>query len=608
MVAIEWESGSQISVVSSWSEKDMVKQIPGSTWNNDEKVWKVPLTWAACLQLRGIFGKDLNIGPELREWARLEKEDRVNPAMSLRTVTDLPAGGLLEGSLWSKLYGFQRAGVSFLQTAGSALLADEMGTGKTVQTLTALRWLCKNGSSPVLIVCPNSMKEVWKREAEIWYPEATPYVVRGSATARRKTLTAASKDPSALVIINFEAVRYHSRTAGFGSIALKRCPASACGGGKQTKTTEAQCEVHERELNSIPFHATVVDEAHRIKDGSAKQSRAIKAASSGKTVRHRFALTGTPIANNPADLWSIMNFVDPTSFPTKSKFVDRYCAVSFNAFGGMDIGGLNPATQDEFYGVIHPMMRRMPKALVLPQLPPKVRTVRSVQMTDKQAKAYDQMASGTVTRLEDGALLWAKEDIAVQTRLLQFSSAYMEKTGEKLNPKTGEMDEVYTMCEPSPKLDAMEDVIEEMGDRPLVIASISRQLLRLAQNRLDKAGLSYGIIAGDTPQWERDLFIQKFQKGELQYMLLTMQAGGVGITLTAADTILFLQRSWSMIENKQTEDRVHRIGSEKHESVTIIDLVTEGTVEENQIASLETKLAILEQVVQDKKILAGAAA
>jgi SNF2 family DNA or RNA helicase len=600
MVSVEWENGSQISVVSSWTEKDMVKQIPGATWNNDEKVWKVPLTWAACLQLRGIFGKDLNIGPELREWARLEKQDRIDPAMELRTVTDMAADGFLKSSLWSKLYGFQRAGVTFLRTAGSALLADEMGTGKTVQTLTALRWLCMSGQSPVLIVCPNSMKETWKREAEFWYPEATPYIVRGSATARRKILAQAAKDSSALVIINFEAVRFHSRTAGFGSIALKRCPAPACGGGKQTKITEVQCEVHERELNSIPFHAVVVDEAHRIKDGSAKQSRAIKAASSGATIQHRFALTGTPIANNPADLWSIMNFVDPTSFPTKSKFVDRYCAVSFNAFGGMDIGGLNPATKDEFHRIIQPVMRRMPKALVLPQLPAKIRTVRTVQMTDKQAKAYDQMASGTVTRLEDGSLLWAKEDIAVQTRLLQFSSAYMEKTGE--------MDEVYTMCEPSPKLDAMEEVISEMGDRPLVIASISRQLLRLAQNRLDKAGVAYGIIAGDTPQWERDLFIQKFQKGELKYMLLTMQAGGVGITLTAADTILFLQRSWSMIENKQTEDRVHRIGSEKHESVTIIDLVTEGTVEENQIASLETKLAILEQVVQDEKILAGAAA
>src|SRR5687768_13834953 len=126
----------KIVIESAWSEKDQIKEVPGTRWDADGKVWTAPLTWAACVQLRGVFGQSLAIGPELREWARLERQDRIDDCMNLRSVVDLPATGFLEGSLWTKLYGFQRAGVNFLKTAGSALLADEMGTGKTIQTLT----------------------------------------------------------------------------------------------------------------------------------------------------------------------------------------------------------------------------------------------------------------------------------------------------------------------------------------------------------------------------------------------------------------------------------------------------------------------------------------
>jgi len=136
---------------------------------------------------------------------------------------------------------------------------------------------------------------------------------------------------------------------------------------------------------------------------------------------------------------------------------------------------------------------------------------------------------------------------------------------------------------------------------------ITRQLIKLAETRLAKAGVEFGLIVGDTPQWQRDLYVQQFQKGELKVILLTMQAGGVGITLTAADTMICLQRSWSEIINKQTEDRIHRIGSEVHESIHIIDIVTEDTVEVDQVAKLVIKAEIAQEVVQDAKTLQNAA-
>ena len=599
MVAAEIVVKDQIDVVSSWSEKDMVKQIPGASWDGDDKVWRVPLTWAACQQLRGIFGKDLAVGQKLTDWAKADRAQRVRPALDLRSKVEV-VDDQDDDPLWGKLYSFQRAGVQFLDTAESALLTDEMGTGKTIQMLTTLRAKLA-GATPALVICPNSVKGSWRNEAAKWYPEATVYMVSGTATKRRKILESAAADASALVIINFESVRLHSRTAGFGSTHLKRC--HACGGAKNTTVTEAQCEVHERELNKIPFGIVVVDEAHRIKDGQAKQTRAVWATGQNPTVQHRYAMTGTPVANDASDLWSIMHFVNPSEYPTKSKFVSRYCKTSFNEFGGLEIGGLNPATKDELYNFLNPRMRRTLKADVLTQLPPKVFMTRTVQLSATVQKAYEEMEDSLFTRLPDGSLMVAGSPLASRTRLIQFSSAAMEQSGSHLDKKTGETVVDYKMCEPAPKLDVMEEVLEELKGEPLVVAAVHKQLIDLAETRLIKAGISYGKITGDVPQWQRDLYVQKFQAGELQVMLLTMQAGGTGITLTRAHTMLRLQCSWSMIDNKQTVDRIHRIGSEQHQQVTIIDVITEGTIEVDQVAKVQNKHMILQEVVQDDEIV-----
>jgi SNF2 family DNA or RNA helicase len=313
-------------------------------------------------------------------------------------------------------------------------------------------------------------------------------------------------------------------------------------------------------------------------------------------------MTGTPIANDASDLWSLMHFVSPLEFPTKSKFVDRYCVVSFNSWGAMEIGGLNPATKEELFKFLNPRMRRMLKSDVLSQLPEKVFTTINVEMTSAQKKMYDQMSEGLVTRLEDGTVMVASTNLSANTRLIQFSSASMEAAGTHVDKKTGETVQDYKMCEPAPKLDVMEDLLFDMGDKPLVVAAVHKQLIDLAEARLIKAGIAYGKITGDVPQWQRDQYVQDFQAGKLRVMLLTMQAGGVGITLTAADTMLRLQCSWSMIDNKQTVDRIHRIGAEVHQQVNIIDLVSAGTVEQDQVAKVQVKHMILQEVTQDEVV------
>ncbi len=177
---------------------------------------------------------------------------------------------------------------------------------------------------------------------------------------------------------------------------------------------------------------------------------------------------------------------------------------------------------------------------------------------------------------------------------MQFSSSYAE---------VNEQGEVR-LTEPSSKIDALIEIIDELGGKQLVVAAESRQLIELACRRLDKHSITWRAVTGGQSEDQRRQAVAEFQDGKARVMLFTIKAGGTGITLTAADTIVFLQRSWSMLENKQAEDRVHRIGSERHENVEIIDLIAPGTVEEAQVVRLWQKSARLEEIVRDRALLA----
>lgn len=578
----------RVVVQTHWNERERVKRIPGARYNGQLRAWHLPVSWAAGVQLKAMFGSDLTIGEVFRHWALDERDRRVLPSLDLR---ERIKPNLTRPSV--PLYPFQRVGVDWLKIAGSALLADEMGTGKTIQLLTLLAEL--EDALPAVVICPNSTKFNWQDEAIKWLPFATPYVIDGSATQRARVFKEAADDPTALVIINIEAVRGHSRLAPYGSIRLAQCV--DCG-GSDPRVTRGRCEVHPKELNQIPFRTAVVDEAHRIKDPHSKQTRACWSVGQGTHVTRRIGLTGTPIANDPSELWSIMHFVDPVEYPagSRSAFIDRYCLLSWGTYGGLDVKGVNPEHRDEFFKFFDPRFRRMPKALVLDQLPPKVYSTRFVELTPKQLKAYRDIEEQLATRLPDGSLLVAKDDLVAQTRLLQFSSATLESRA----------DGGFRMCDPSPKVDALLEIVDERAGKPFVACAEHRQLIELAAARLEKHGVRFGLLTGGQSTYERNATLNDFQDGKLNLLLFTLKAGGTGLTMTAADLIVFLQRSWSMIDNKQGEDRAHRIGSEIHESVQVMHIVAKDTIEEDQVVRLLEKSLRLEEITRDRARLAAA--
>ena len=195
-----------------WSElhdRDRIKSIPGSLWDKDTQQWHLPLAWASCVAARGVFGSELEIGPQLRDWATWWKQNVVDPAMYLRPAMEAPELMTEE----PRLFPFQRVGVRFLETVGRGLLADDMGSGKTIQLI---RTVDRLEAAKTLVVCPNSMKYTWRDEFKAWAPEKTVSVIDGTAAKRRKAIEVEAD----VYVINWESLRLHTNLAPYGSITL----------------------------------------------------------------------------------------------------------------------------------------------------------------------------------------------------------------------------------------------------------------------------------------------------------------------------------------------------------------------------------------------------
>ena len=268
-----------------------------------------------------------------------------------------------------------------------------------------------------------------------------------------------------------------------------------------------------------------------------------------------------------------------------------------NAFGGMMVLGVKPHMEQEFYAAINPRMRRMLKKKVLPWLPEMMFERRDVEMSTKQKKAYDQMRDMMIAELENGEALTAPSPLTQTIRLLQFASSYAEMAS---NEEAGEVRAI--LAEPSCKVDALMDDIKngDFGNDSVAVCAVSRQLIEILSAAMTKEEIPHGLITGAQDEDERQQAIDDFQSGKIKWILFTAQAGGVGVTLTAARRLVMLQRPWSLVDHKQALDRVHRIGSEIHDSVIITDYVTDGTIEERVIQVLETKADNFEQIVRDK--------
>lgn len=578
-----------------WGEAFDLRQLAGRLrqltphWSNVDKDGhkldggglQAPVSWPAVVQLQaafpdGVVGFDSRLAAwtsgeaALRGYAQADKH---------RLHQQLPAG--LTPYPWQ----VQAAGI--IAATGRALLADEPGTGKSASALLGILERDKLDLDPwpVIVVCPASVVDPWLEQWATWAPDVPAVAWRGPA-AKRRLLAG-----QALVYV----VSYNLARTDIGLT-----------GGPTDRTP----------LLGLGARSLVVDEFHLMKDQQAQRSRAVRrlartipAGLAGGTV---VGLSGTPITHHPGDLWPMLNSLDPDAWPSRERFVDRYCEVAAGEYAD-EILGLRRDTEPEFRVCLYGQHRRVAKADVLADLPPKVYSIRTVELPPRWRKAYDDMETDMIAQLpqaddgSEGGELSVMATLALMTRLAQLASAAADVTvTEQIDEETGEVTE-HTQVQlkaPSWKVDALLEVLAERPGQPVVAAAPSRQLMQLAGNAATAQGLRVGYVIGGQTAQQRSDTIAAFQAGRLDLLCLTTGAGGVGITLTAARTLVFLQRPWSLVEALQTEDRLHRIGAEQHESVEIIDVIAVDTIDSRVRSVLRRRAGALTELLQDPRIAA----
>jgi SNF2 family DNA or RNA helicase len=236
-------------------------------------------------------------------------------------------------------------------------------------------------------------------------------------------------------------------------------------------------------------------------------------------------------------------------------------------------------------------IRRL-KEDVLDDLPEKYYSERRVDLTPQQRRAYNSMKDNMLAWIGDHEheAVVAPVVIAQLTRLQQFACAFAEFDQDK-----GKM----MLSEPSSKIDEVLDIIKSTNEQVVVFSQFA-QVIKLLATRLEKAGITCGKFIGETPADERARIITGFQDGKIQVFAGTISAGGVGITLTAASTVIFIDRSWSNALNLQAEDRLHRIGQKS--AVQVIDIIANDTIDAKRIKVIQNKWQWIKRLIGDTKV------
>lgn len=589
------------------AEFHLCEAIPGMNFSKADGIWRAPLSWPVYVAMCEVWsGTPLPLAPNLDRWAgemyawyarawelrELMEED--SPQL-MQALTDIESGRAAnEGG--PMLLPFQRGGVQWLTEMRRAVLEDPQGNGKTPQAIRAFQVLRASPGgldAPALVIAPPATLLNWQREFGRWAPELSARVIMGSALKRRKAIM--DEGPADVYIIGWQSVRLHTRIAPYPGLRMKRCTEH---GGDDPAVKAAACEVHEKELNAIRWGAVIPDEAHRMQDGRSKQTRAVWHLA--HQAPYFWPLTGTPVADNIGNLWPILHGVTPQGFPSRSRYLDLWAVKNMAWHGGTEILGVRPETSTSFQAATQCYLRRIPKELARPQMPKRLDAVfRNPEMTPAQARMYKQLSKELLADIEESGTTMVPANSGVKfARLCQLAAASIE-TYDGEDP-IGFTKQQVRMIAPSHKVD---DLLEFLEDNPgsLVVSCNSPQLVELCAAKLDAEKITNCRITGSQSPLARDQAVTWFQEGECRVILITPRAGGEGITLTASDTVLWLQPTPSFREWEQVMGRVDRIGQEN--PVRHVYSVTPGSVEERLYQLGQDKTERAAQVTMDAELL-----
>lgn len=559
----------------------------------------VPLTWAIVTQIAKIAelkGFRWKPEPNLNQWILDEFTRRFTEHGDMK----FDVSGLDRTPMP------HQAGRAFVAALNERFFfADEMGAGKTASALLTLLELRAQGKDPfpAVIVCPAAVIDPWMEEIEAWGMDLNAVVYQGS---KRRNLSTRYD----VYVMSWDVFRLDMQQPKKPVLDIDGNPLKDKHGKQVTETDkEALPSLLQFFWDGGKVPAAVVyDEAHALCNVKTKQS--VAARNFAKVVRYAFPMSGTPITKNIAGFWSALNVLDIRSFPDQERFKERYTDRHQTQYEDV-IEGLSSVNGPEFHTLMQGSMGRVAKADIMKDLPPKRYSVRYVEIPPAYRAAYTEMEEDMLAHMPDSddEPLPAMSTLAQLTRLSQLASSACDVKVEikleenEASPNFGMEIPHYTvtMREPSWKIDALMDLLDEMQGSPLVCFSPSTQLVKLAGARAEKEGYKVGYIVGGQSKTQRTTTRKAFQAGELDLLCCNTAAGGVGLTLTAADTLVFLNRPWSYTQSAQAEDRIHRRGQERE--AQIIDIIAKNTIEDRVRTALKDKAKALSELVRDPRIV-----
>lgn len=459
---------------------------------------------------------------------------------------------IIPDSLNDILRNYQKTGYRWLRTLNhygfGGILADDMGLGKTIQIISLIQSYVneENNPLPSLIVCPASLVLNWEMEFQQFAPNISVISIIGQHTTRQKLIENINSYQVALTSYDY----------------LKR-------------------DIdHYRDYNFM-YH--VIDEAQYIKNHLTQNAKSNKLIKSN----NRFALTGTPIENNLAEIWSIFDFIMPGYLYSYNKFNKDYEIPI--------VKEANEQILENLQRLVKPFVLRRIKKDVLKELPDKIETTMYANLEGEQYKLY--LANLALIKKEIGDKLLTEDMnknrimiLSMLTRLRQICCHpglyYEDYHGE------------------SAKLDLCLELIDNCiaSGHKILLFSQFTSMLAIIKDKLKDRNISFYLLEGSTKKEERLQLVDRFNKDDTNVFLISLKAGGTGINLTSADVVIHYDPWWNLSVQNQATDRAHRIGQDK--KVQVYKLITKNTIEEKILKLQEAKSKLADSlIVKDDGII-----
>ena len=450
----------------------------------------------------------------------------------------------------------------------NGILADEMGLGKTIQTISLITYLIeqKHQEGPYLVVVPLSTLTNWNLEFEKWAPSVSRIVYKGPPNARKQQQEKIRQGRFQVLLTTYEFI-------------IKDRPI----------------------LSKIKWFHMIIDEGHRMKNTNSKLSATIQQY---YNTRFRLILTGTPLQNNLGELWAMLNFVLPSIFKSAKTF-DEWFNTPFANTGGQDKMELTEEEQilviRRLHKVLRPFLLRRLKKDVEKDLPDKTEKVIKCKFSALQARLYKQMVTHQKIAVSDGkgGKTGARglSNMIMQLRKLCNHPFVFDEVENQMNPTNTSNDLLWRTAGKFELLDRILPKYRAAGHRVLMFFQMTA-IMDIMEDFLRYRGFKYLRLDGTTKSEDRSELLKIFNAPNSEYFmfLLSTRAGGLGLNLQTADTVIIYDSDWNPHQDLQAQDRAHRIG-QKNE-VRILRLISSNSVEEKILERARFKLDMDGKVIQ----------